>query len=143
MITIKWGKEDKTIMLYEFEGSWSIDDLIEALDSGIEVASRYDHDMDVIVDLTKAGFPDLFGTNVQRAFQRAVERTDSHLEETQKEPGLIVIVSQNQIMNNTLRSLMRMYQKMGERIAVTDNVPAAEQRIAAFRQETTEPLTDS
>lgn len=141
MITIKWGKEDKTIMLYEFEGSWSIDDLIEALDSGVEVANRYDHDIDVIVDLTEAGFPDLFGTNVQKAFERAVNRTDDHMQETDKEPGLIVIVSQNQIMNNTLRSLMRMYQKMGERVAVADDIPAAERHIADFRGQQARPMT--
>jgi len=143
MITIKWAKDDKSVMLYEFEDDWSVDDLIEALDSGVEVAERYEHDIDVIVDLTKAGFPDLFGTNVQKAFRRAVDRTDDHIEQSQKEPGLIVVVSQNQIMNNTLRSLMRMYQKMGERVAVAADMDEAQEKIVDFRDTKAQSMTGS
>ncbi len=135
MITIKWGKDDKSILLYEFEGSWSIEDLIDALDAGVNATAKYDHDMDVIVDLTKSGIPELFGVNMNKAFKRAMNRTEEHVNESVQEPGLIVIIASNPIMRNTLASLLQMYQRMGDRIAVAKTMAEAQAAVADFRKE--------
>jgi len=135
MITINWGKEDKTVLQYEFEGGWAVDDLIEALDAGVEVAERYDHDIDVIVDLTKSGIPNLFGTNVNKAFQRAANRGEEHVAKSDKEPGIVVIVATNPIMRNSLSSLLSLNPHMGgSRLSVADTRSDALSQIAAFRE---------
>lgn len=143
MITIKWGTDDKTVLLYEFEDSWSIDDLIEALDAGVAVTAKYDHDMDVIVDLTKSGMPDLFGVNMNKAFKRAMNRTDEHMEDTTKDPGLIVIVASNPIMRSTLVSLLGMYKRLGNQLVVASDLDEARSKIATFRRETQPSLASA
>ncbi len=134
MITIKWGKEDKTVLLYEFEGGWSIEDLTDALDAGVDVTNRYDHDMDVIVDLSKSGFPNLFGMDVTKAFGKAMNRGDEHLEGKENEPGIIVIVSKNPIIRGSLASMMQVYKKMGDRIALADTLQDAQNTVEAYRE---------
>lgn len=134
MITIKWGQDDKSVLLYEFEGSWSVDDLVEALDAGVEVTRRYEHDMDVIVDLTKTGWPSFFGMDAMKAFSKAMNRGEEHLDGHEKEPGVIVVVSKNGIIRSSLTSMMGMYKQMGERIAVADTLPQAQAIIADTRR---------
>jgi hypothetical protein len=139
VITINWGKEDKTVLLYEFEDGWSVEDLTDALDAGVEVAGRYDHDMDVIVDLSKSGVPDLFGMGMGKAFQQAMNRTSDHMDSSDKELGLIVIVAGNGIIRNTLRSLMQMHHRLSDKIAVADSRAEALNTIEAYRETTVAP----
>jgi len=143
MITIKWGTDDKTVMMYEFEGTWSIEDLIEALDAGVTVSDRYDHDMDVIVDLTKSGMPNLFGVNMNKAFKRAMNHTDEHIDGSNKEPGLIVIVANHPIMRNTLMSMLGMYKRMGDQLVVAKDLSEAQAKIQDFRQKTVPSLASA
>jgi hypothetical protein len=136
MITINWGSPDKTILQYEFEGSWAVDDLIEALDAGVEVASRYDHDIDVIVDMSQSGLPNLFGTNINKAFSRALNRTEQHIEQSNKEPGMVAIVTNNPIMRNSLSSLLNLYPNMGgSTLVVANSLGEAKDHIYNFRQQ--------
>ena len=133
MITIRWGKEDKSILLYEFEDRWTIEDLIQALDTGVDVAHRYAHDMDVIVDLSRSGLPQLEGMNVLQAFSRAAKRSDQHMSESAKSAGLVVIVSTNPIILNTLSTLLNLYRVLGNQISIAATQPQARQRIDRFR----------
>ncbi len=134
MITINWGREDKTVLKYEFEGHWSIDDLLEALDAGVDVAQRYDHDMDVIVDLSKSALPNLLGLSINRAFDRAANRSDEHKSSTGKEPGLVVIVTSNPIIRNSLSTMLTLYQGMGSQLAVANTLQDAQTAIDAYRR---------
>ncbi len=135
MITINWGNEQKTIMQYEFEGSWTVDDLVEALDAGVEVVNRYEHDIDVMVDLTRSGFPNLLGMNVNKAFSRAAYRSEEHMVATDKEPGVVVVVTTNPIIRSSLTSLLALYPNMGgSKMVVANNVNEALSRIADYRQ---------
>jgi hypothetical protein len=138
MITIDWGKADKSIMQYTFEDSWSIDDLIEALDAGMAVTNKYDHDIDVVVDLTKSGIPNMFG-NIGKAFERAADRSDEHREQNSstKEPGLVVIISTNPIIRSSLSSMLAMYKHMGDTIALASNRAEAYEAIDQFRLQRT------
>lgn len=133
MITIRWGKEDKSILLYEFEDRWTIEDLIQALDTGVDVAHRYAHDMDVIVDLSRSGLPQLEGMNVLQAFSRAAKRSDQHMSESSKSAGLVVIVSTNPIILNTLSTLLNLYRVLGNQISIAATQQQARQRIDRFR----------
>ena len=137
MITINWGNTEKTIMQYEFEGSWTIDDLVEALDSGVEVAERYDHPIDVIVDLTNSGFPNLFGTNVNKAFSKAQTRSEEHMANTDRDPGMVVIVTTNGIMRSSLSSMLALSPMFGGKaqLVVADTFDEAVSRINTFRRE--------
>lgn len=142
MITITWGSQDKSILQYTFEDSWAIDDLIEALDAGVEVTHRYDHDIDVIVDLSRSGLPNLFGTNLTNAFSRAAHRTDEHYENAgKKDAGMVVIVSNNSIIRNALLTMMSLYKRMGDQISLANSVAEAQQIIANARQEYNERMT--
>ncbi|MEL6272392.1 MAG: hypothetical protein AAFV33_07620 [Chloroflexota bacterium] len=133
MITIDWGKPDKSIMRYTFEGDWSMDDLIEALDAGMAVTHKYDHDIDVMVDLTKSGMPNFF-LNIGRAFERANSHTDEHRENNQgKDAGLVVIISTNPIIRNSLSSMLKIHRGLGETIALANNADEAVQKIEQFR----------
>jgi hypothetical protein len=135
MITINWGNEQKTVMQYEFEGSWTIDDLIEALDAGVEVVNRYEHDIDVVVDLTNSGFPNLLGVNVNKAFGRAATRSEEHIESSHKEPGIVVVVTTNPIIRSSLTSMLALYPNMGgSKMVVANTLDAAYDRIATYRQ---------
>ena len=133
MITIRWGKEDRSILMYEFEDRWTIEDLIQALDKGVEIAHRYSHDMDVIVDLSRSGLPQLEGMNVMQAFSRAAKRSDQHMNASPKSAGLVVIVSTNPIILNTLSTLLGIYRVLGDQISVATNQQDARQRIERFR----------
>jgi|GEM_PF-2697469 hypothetical protein len=133
MITIRWGKEDRSILMYEFEDRWTIEDLIQALDKGVEIAHRYSHDMDVIVDLSRSGLPQLEGMNVMQAFSRAAKRSDQHMSASAKSAGLVVIVSTNPIILNTLSTLLGIYRVLGDQISVATNQQDARQRIERFR----------
>lgn len=135
MITINWGNAQKTVMRYEFEGSWTIEDLVQALDAGVEVVNRYAHDIDVVVDLTRSGFPNLLGMNVNRAFKRAAARSEEHMEASDKEPGVVVVVTTNPIIRSSLTSLLALYPNMGgSKMVVADTVGEALNRIADYRQ---------
>ncbi|MEM6282312.1 MAG: hypothetical protein AAF787_08985 [Chloroflexota bacterium] len=135
MITIDWGKADKSIMRYTFEGDWSMEDLIEALDAGMAVTNKYDHDIDVIVDLTQSGLPNFF-MNIGKAFDRAMNRTDEHREENEgKEAGLVVIISTNPIIRNSLSSMLTIYKGLGETIALANTTEDALRKIEQFRAE--------
>jgi hypothetical protein len=134
MITIKWGKDDKTVLLYEFEGSWSIEDLTDALDAGVEVTNRYEHEMDVIVDLSRSGWPNILGMNVNKAFGKAMGRGDEHLADKENEAGIIVIVSRNPIIRGSLASMMQVYKRMGDRIALANTLDEAKQTVATYRE---------
>ena len=133
MITIRWGKEDRSILMYEFEDRWTIEDLIQALDKGVEIAHRNSHDMDVIVDLSRSGLPQLEGMNVMQAFSRAAKRSDQHMSASAKSAGLVVIVSTNPIILNTLSTLLGIYRVLGDQISVATNQQDARQRIERFR----------
>ncbi|MFZ4828057.1 MAG: hypothetical protein ACOYLB_11940 [Phototrophicaceae bacterium] len=133
MITIRWGKEDQSILLYEFEDRWTIKDLVQALDMGVEIANRYSHDMDVIVDLSRSGLPLLEGMNVMQAFSRAAKRSDHHMSASAKSAGLVVIVSTNPIILNTLSTLLSLYRVLGNQISIASNQNEARQRIDRFR----------
>lgn len=136
MITINWGKEDKTVLLYEFESGWSVEDLVEALDAGVEVASRYEHDMDVVVDLSRSGVPELLGMGMGKAFQRAMNRTNEHMNNSENELGLIVIVAGNAIIRNSLKSLMQVNHRLNNKIAVADTRDEALDIIETNRHQT-------
>lgn len=134
MITIDWGSADKTVLLYTFEERWTIQDLIEALDAGVQVAEKYQHDMDVLVDLTRSGYPDLMGSNVFSAFGKAVERSEAHMDKSTQELGLVVVVSQDLIVRSTLSTLLGMYRKIGEKLALANSLEEARRIIAQRRQ---------
>ncbi len=135
MITITWGNDQKTIMKYEFEGSWTIDDLVQALDAGVEVVNRYTHDIDVVVDLTNSGFPNLLGMNVKNAFGKAATRSEEHIEASPKEPGVVVVVTTNPIIRSSLVSMLALYPNMGgSKMMVENTVAGALNRITDYRQ---------
>jgi hypothetical protein len=135
MITINWGNDSKSIMQYEFEGRWSVEDMVDALDSGVEVANRYDHDIDVIVDLTRSGLPNLFGMNVNKAFKQAFARSEEHMEKSSHEPGMVVVVTSNPIIRNSLKSILSLHPTFGgNTLTVADTLDDAHEQIAAFRQ---------
>lgn len=138
MITVRWGAEDKSILHYEFEGSWTIEDLIEALDAGVAVTEKYDHDIDVIVDLEKTGWPRLIGTDVNGAFKRAMNRSEEHIDAAKgkKEPGVIVIASNNPIIRNSLTTMMSLYNRLGDQVALANNLNEAYSVISNFRLRT-------
>lgn len=133
MITIVWGKTDKSVLQYDFEGSWDIEDMIEALDAGVSVTDKYDHDIDVLVNLTKSGMPNLFGLDVNKAFGRAFNRTEEHMEQSDQDSGMVVIVSKNPIIRNSLSAMLRVYDGLGDRLALANTVDEGLQLIANFR----------
>ena len=135
MITVKWGKDDKSILQYEFEDTWTIDDLIEALDAGVAVTHKYDHNIDVVVDLLRSGLPNLLGSNINKAFQKAMNRTEEHIEQSKKESGIVVIVSNHGIMRATLSSLLAMYGRLGDKILLADSIAQAHQQIAQLQRQ--------
>lgn len=135
MITITWGSDDKRILQYQFEGKWNVDDLLEALEAGFDVTQRYHHDIDVLVDLTASGIPNLLGMNIAQAFQKTMNRTQDRLVKSGKEPGMVVIVSTNGIIRGSLQTMLPLYSHMASsRIDVADTIADAKNKIAAFRQ---------
>ncbi|MFZ4816113.1 MAG: hypothetical protein ACOYL5_16375 [Phototrophicaceae bacterium] len=133
MITLTWGREDKSVLLYNFEARWTIDDLIEALDAGVKVVGKYTHRIDVMVDLTHSGWPDLLGVDVTSAFSRAMRRGEAYIDETNKEPGAVVVISQNPIIRGTLSTLMGLYQRMGNKILLAEGCADADVQLDQLR----------
>lgn len=134
MITITWGNEDKSILLYQFEGSWTINDLTEALDAGFEVAARYDHDIDVVVDLSQSGIPNLLGTNVRQAFQQTMAHSNEQAQQHAKEPGIVAIVTNNPIIRGSLTSTLPLYRHMADsEITVHSTLDTALNAVNNFR----------
>lgn len=53
-VTAAWDNLDKTILLYEFEGHWTWDELHNAVNQARELLDQVEHQVDVIVDLEKS-----------------------------------------------------------------------------------------
>jgi len=143
MITIKWDDDNKRVMVYEFEGAWSVEDLIEAMNAGAEVINRYNHAIDVVVDLSASGAPTLRGINIRQAFQQANEQLNTHIASSAKTPGMIVVVAKNAMIRSTLTSLLRMMQPGDAQMTAANTRDQARQVIADFRAGSAAPVTST
>lgn len=55
-IKVDWDNDEQTVILYRFDGSWSWDDLYNALDRVKAMSASVDHQVDAIIDFSKASY---------------------------------------------------------------------------------------
>jgi hypothetical protein len=71
-------------------------------------------------------------TNLGGLFGKAMQRTDSATQSS----GLVVVVSPNSIVRNSLKGLLGVYKPLGGKMAVADTLVDANHLIERFHEHT-------
>jgi len=59
-IVTRWDDQDKTTILLEFETSWTLDDLKQAVQTADELIGSVDHAVDLLIDIEDSRLPSDF-----------------------------------------------------------------------------------
>lgn len=119
-VKVRWYDEAQAIVLYEFQGDWTWDELYPQYDTAIAMEKSVTHRVDVIIDMRRAG--------------RLPKNVLSHMKNfSDKQPdniGITAIVTNNAFVRTLYTTGCKFYPKIQRYFTVVQTLDDAERMIA-------------
>jgi hypothetical protein len=123
-IQVYWEDDSKTIVRYDFEGTWTWDDLYKVFYQALAMETSVSHRVDVILDMRQSG--------------RIPHNALTHIKNiSDKEPpniGLSVFVTSNRFLISLYNVGIKFYNKIGYYFRLTSTIEEAHALIAQDRE---------
>lgn len=125
-IELYWDNDEQTVMLLEFEGQWTWDDLFETLAKAKKVSDKADYEIGAIVNVTGGvRFPGGTLLNVQ-----SFENAKKLLSMSGGSTGPVVIAGTNPMMRTAFETMARISPQATGSIHFSPSLDAARAYLA-------------
>jgi hypothetical protein len=124
-IQIRWFDDEKRILLYEFVGVWTWEDLYAVLKQATEMSLSVNHPVDAIVDLTRNGSTPmgaLLNLRQITSWETVTWNT-------------AVLIGANVITRGVVATFRGLYPRSGARVHTANSFPEAVEIIEKRRQQ--------
>ncbi len=114
-VRVGWDNAERTVLRYDFDGHWTLDDLEIALEAGFTLMGTVRHTVDVIANMKRsAGVPDGLLLDIKRIL--AVMPANQ---------GVTVVVGGSPYMHAHLRMIRRIHKRFAPRLLQAASLPDA------------------
>lgn len=97
-VTLLWGNEQQTIIQYEFDEYWKIDELRRAIELSVPAIDEATHTIDIVFDMSECTSPPANLTQLR-----------NHLLQLDAEKiGVVVVVTRNHYIQNIMQLLNKL-----------------------------------
>lgn len=120
-IQVDWDNDAQTIIRYCFGSRWTWDDLFRALDTVEQMSASVPHQVDAIIDFSKADLMpsgSIFSFNGQQQAQKLAKKAN-------KARGIIVIAGANAFIRTVFDTFRKFNPNAASGVHFSDSVTAA------------------
>ncbi|HLU09135.1 MAG TPA: hypothetical protein VK003_05675 [Oceanobacillus sp.] len=108
-VSVEWGNEEKTFVIFTFEGNWTWEEYYQGRKRGIELGNEVPHVVNLIVDYSKSS---MFPSNMLSHFGSSIDHNP-------KDFDICVIVTQSAFVNALVNALSKYKKKFRFRVVRT------------------------
>jgi hypothetical protein len=129
-VTVFWEDPEKTVVRYDFQGSWTWDELYAVYYEAIGMEKSVTHRVDVILDMSTSS----------RIPGNAILHVKNLAEKQPSNMGISVFVTRNPFIVSMYNMAVRVYGKVAFYFRIAKTLDEAHAMIATARQANKQPL---